>query len=1728
MMKQKKTKLTMKQTKNLFFVLLLFLGNMIIYAQCSVNAGGNATICGTSYSLQGSFTGTTVGNPTWTLVSKPAGATDPVISNINSYTPNVTGMTSPGNYVFQISQVCASTGITSSQVTITAPGDASTFTAGPDITNVNATVGTVTLNGVVPAGYTASWSAYNIYNYQRFGTKASNNATFGSPASASTSFTLTKKANHNEDPAYLVTLRITSTTNPNCWYEDTAIVRFIPNPQIIVPNTSACAGNGATYIYLSNTSPIFGTDMAGGAGNPSYGTTVTMNVNSQPAGGNIQYAKIMDGILFFTGANVTGAYKFTLTVTNSSGTYTTPEITYTNSGTAPGEPTFIVASDPEQMEYYSTLRTGGEVQCGMAGSTTPITFRFTLASGDPVTNTSTVSTTGIYPPGGAPIPVITGAGTAIRSVTATPPAGGWRVGTYKFPITISNGSCSVTVTYFLHISDGARPPVSVNNTTVCYPGSGVVSATINLPAVYKGVVNSSYFQELNGQYTFTLVSKPAGSGTPTAPTTSFTSTSAVIGNLTMPGEYVFKIKAGNTTTGDFVGKEYECSGTSREGTFSVFVSGQVNSNAGSAQTLTGTTQTTLNGNNPGVASGTWTLVSKPSGADDPVIVTPSVYNSNVTGLNTAGTYSFRWIIATGTCISSSDVNINVIVNNCVSGCNPNTFVNSSDPNTIEYDNMVSAFHATIIKEGNGSFKVWGENSAADGTHLLSPTAVTPANGFNYTGTPLKATAGSSAIGFQQQFALLTTDGLYMWGSTSTLVISDIKSTSTFGKITVNGKTDGLPAGVTPADVKMMFGSYGTLAITTCSGEAWVLSFAGDKNGDGTTDGPANYVIWHRVKTSATTNLVNVVAMRGTYGALFALTSDGKLYTWGTGTYINSGAAANRLYATLVSIPAGVTPKMIGMTRQYQGSNQSYYLLATNGKLYSMGSNGNKQLGDGTTTERTSWVQPQKVTDQNGQGTGPLENIAWISPNEHDGYIFPAINVLTNDRKLWAWGYNSRNMFGGAISDTYYDPIYMPGNSTSANGMKVTDEIIAVETGGHTTINIKKGENRFGYVGHRIDGSMGDSSPAEEDVPTYSYNTSIVMVCGADVGPKVQDIQVCQGTTANLNDANLTTPPSDVEWHATNDVSSPVISNITAVAPGTYYAFFTVASGKPRTVGSAATITTVVCCQASCNPNTYVNSSDPNTIEYDNMVSAYHSTIIKESAGTFKIWGEKTAADGTSNLLTPTAMTPVNGFNYTGTPLKATSASSIISAVNHQYALLTTDGLYVWGTANTLINSSIKSTTAFGKITVNGKADGLPSGVIPAQVKMMFGSYGTLAITTCSGEAYVLSMVGAKNGDGTAEDGANNAIWHRIKTSATTDLVNAVAVRGTANALFALTSDSKLYTWGTGTYINSGTASNRTYATEVSIPAGATPKMIGMTDAMSAQSYYLLATNGKLYSMGDNSGRQLGDGTTTTRTSWVQPQKMTNQSGQGTGVLQNIVWISPNEHSYYSLASPSTAAINVLTNGNKQWAWGVNNGFMFGGPAWNVSYDPIYMPGNSTATNGMKVTDEIIAVETGGHTTINIKKGENKFGYVGHRVSGSMGDGSSVDEDQYVYTYNTAAVMVCGADPASYCYKPGITTGTALDTKVGISALGRAGATDADNWPMTRKGGHIALESKTKGFVPNRVAFDASGNPVGIATTNFIEGMMVYDTSNKCLKIYTSKDNGVSFGWYCITTQACPD
>lgn len=97
-----------------------------------------------------------------------------------------------------------------------------------------------------------------------------------------------------------------------------------------------------------------------------------------------------------------------------------------------------------------------------------------------------------------------------------------------------------------------------------------------------------------------------------------------------------------------------------------------------------------------------------------------------------------------------------------------------------------------------------------------------------------------------------------------------------------------------------------------------------------------------------------------------------------------------------------------------------------------------------------------------------------------------------------------------------------------------------------------------------------------------------------------------------------------------------------------------------------------------------------------------------------------------------------------------------------------------------------------------------------------------------------------------------------------------------------------------------------------------------------------------------------------------------------------------------------------------------------------------------------------------------------------------------------------------------CYNSANTTDAGLPTQHGITLQKRAGTQTDDQWPLSRKSAYTVLESNTKGFVITRVSTE---NLSKIEKPE--EGMMVFDTTEKCLKIYDGSQ------WSCFNKPACP-
>jgi len=639
-------------------------------------------------------------------------------------------------------------------------------------------------------------------------------------------------------------------------------------------------------------------------------------------------------------------------------------------------------------------------------------------------------------------------------------------------------------------------------------------------------------------------------------------------------------------------------------------------------------------------------------------------------------------------LTSMSPNSTTAQGNCysTSGCaNYSNFgYNATTAATLEYDNYISTFHATGVRDIDGTIKVWGEGTGPAGTWASSkliPTAVNPGNYPGLTGTPLKLAMGGRNTNSQN--ILLTSDNkLWAWGVEDYTVSTDLTSSWAFGQLSV-----GLPTGVTAANVKMMFAAYQILVLTTCGGDVYALSINASMRG---ANGAGSATAWSRVQKSTGGFLTNIVAVRGTSRGLFALDASGNLFTWGINIWLgNNTGMTTATRATQMSLPGGNGAiKMIGMTSRNTDAVSTYYVLYENGGLYAMGSNNFRQIGDWTTTDRPTWVQPSYPDATNTAAGAVMNDIKWISPNEHDD-VYAVINVLNNDKKIFNWGQESAYSLGRGVhaSSSFSTPVN-PGEPIDFQSGYSNANIIAVETGGHTTMLLKECVDNFGYIGHRVRGSMGDNNAADATDNIVQFNTSAVQVCGAPTVTATLEPSVV-GPYCTTSSLTMIGSPAGGTFaiDATSTATATINATTGALAftgTGTLRVNYTVSDGvcglitidKVFNVESCPSVVTIPgMVWNDANSNAVINSgengvalgfwanlTDPNgnvvasvRVASDGTYSFVIPTSSLAAAGSFKVVLTTSSKDVGTNVLTADA--PPLGVSYTGTNRGATGVNN---------------------------------------------------------------------------------------------------------------------------------------------------------------------------------------------------------------------------------------------------------------------------------------------------------------------------------------------------------------------------------------------------------------------------------------------------------------------------------------
>lgn len=202
-----------------------------------------------------------------------------------------------------------------------------------------------------------------------------------------------------------------------------------------------------------------------------------------------------------------------------------------------------------------------------------------------------------------------------------------------------------------------------------------------------------------------------------------------------------------------------------------------------------------------------------------------------------------------------------------------------------------------------------------------------------------------------------------------------------------------------------------------------------------------------VPTRITTlsNIRSIVAGGGAYGTTFAIDESNNLYAWGYNGYGQVGNGNTTNVYTPVQISVNNQP-VLKVSHSGYASYGHTHAVVGNGRAYSWGYNGYGQLGDGSTTNRSSPTLVSTI----GLATNQYVIDVWsVCGWEGASYY------LTENGDMYATGMNSRGILG--VGDT--------SNRTSPTLMNDNIKWVSQITSSTTTTSTSYRYNMVTFVSH---------------------------------------------------------------------------------------------------------------------------------------------------------------------------------------------------------------------------------------------------------------------------------------------------------------------------------------------------------------------------------------------------------------------------------------------------------------------------------------------------------------------------------------------------------------------------------------------------------------------------------------------------------------------------------------
>ena len=546
----------------------------------------------------------------------------------------------------------------------------------------------------------------------------------------------------------------------------------------------------------------------------------------------------------------------------------------------------------------------------------------------------------------------------------------------------------------------------------------------------------------------------------------------------------------------------------------------------------------------------------------------------------------------------------------------------------------------------------------------------------------------------------------------------------------------------------------------------------------------------------------------------AIMFDGGIQCWGDNSdgQLGDGTTTNRYSPREVKFPGSNDAVDIALGRDHT------CVIIDNGSVFCWGSNSDGQLGDGTTTDR---VIPTLVNLQSS-----YRAVSISAGNKHTCVILQA-------GSLQCWGENLRGQIGDGTTTDRSSPVgvSIPSGRTG----------IAIGLGGEHSCAVLDNGSVYCW-GYNSFGQIGDGTTSTRATPTFTHLTypriAVGVAGGGDHSCAMLDngSVECWGSNSNGQIGDGTTTDRHIPTHI------PGVNGVRVVTLSLGMAHSCAIVGNPITYcwGSNS--------YGELGDGTTVDNSTPVDIDMPNLwvansisLGESHSCAILETSG-IVCWGSNGAGQlgigSNSNKVTA---------RYIITPL---STNLLSAGDGYSCAIFNQGQLKCWGHND------------HGQLGDGSTTDrNTPTSI------SLIGSRSAVSVSAGDSHTCVLIENGSVqcwglNGDYQVGDGSTTE-RHSPRLVSLPSGLWAEQVSAGGFHTCAILSDKTLRCWGNNSngQIGDGTTVDRSSPKNVSLPSGRIPIHV----SAGYLSTCALLDDGSVRCWGSNGVGQLGDGSTTDRT-----------------------------------------------------------------------------------------------------------------------------------------------------------------------------------------------------------------------------------------------------------------------